>query len=299
MDRIQRSEQTYTRLFGPRDTTAPDPDPELGAILRRLIFGEVFHTGDLDDRTRELITVTVLTTMQTLPQLKAHTGAALNVGATPVQLREAVYQCAPFIGFPKTLNAVAVLNEVFTARGIDLPLPHQGTTTEEGRFEAGRAIQIPIYGDEIAESVAGLPDPFHEAVPRFLTAFGFGDFYTRDGLDVPTRELLILCLLAALGPGRPDQGPHHRQPPPRQHEVHPGRRTGPLLALHRVPAGPQRHPRHPRCPRPADHLTGPACPTSPPPDAASCWGVGSSSAAVRVPGCVDGGRGLAGCDVAA
>ena len=99
----------------------------------------------------------------------------------------------------KNANAVAVLNEVFTARGIDLPLPDQGTTTEEDRFEAGRAIQIPIYGDEIAESVAGLPDPFREAVPRFLTAFGFGDFYTRDGLDVPTRELLILCLLAALG----------------------------------------------------------------------------------------------------
>ena len=199
MDRIQRSEATYARLFGPRDTAAPDPDPELGAILRRLIFGEVFHTGSLDERTRELITVTLLTTMQTLPQLQAHAGAALNIGVTPVQLREAVYQCAPFIGFPKTLNAVAVLNEVFTAQGIDLPLPEQGTTTEEDRFEAGRALQIPIYGDEIAESVAGLPEPFREAVPRFLTAFGFGDFYTRDGLDVPTRELLILCLLAALG----------------------------------------------------------------------------------------------------
>lgn len=199
MDRIQRSEATYARLFGPRDTNAPDPDPELGTILRRLIFGEVFHTGDLDERTRELITVTVLTTMQTLPQLRAHAGAALNVGVTPVELREAVYQCAPFIGFPKTLNAVAVLNEVFTARGIDLPLPAQGTTTEQDRYEAGREIQIPIYGDEIAESVAGLPQPFREAVPGFLTAFGFGDFYTRDGLDVRTRELLILCLLATLG----------------------------------------------------------------------------------------------------
>lgn len=199
MDRVQRSEQTYTRLFGPRDTTAPDPDPELGAILRRLIFGEVFHTGELDDRMRELITVTVLTTMQTLPQLRAHAGAALNVGVTPVEVREAVYQCAPFIGFPKTLNAVAVLNEVFTVRGIDLPLPEQATTSEQDRFEAGRTIQIPIYGDEIAESVAGLPEPFHEAVPRFLTSFGFGDFYTRRGLDLATRELLILCLLAALG----------------------------------------------------------------------------------------------------
>jgi 4-carboxymuconolactone decarboxylase len=32
-------------------------------ILRKVIFGEVFHIGELDDRTRELITVVVLTTM--------------------------------------------------------------------------------------------------------------------------------------------------------------------------------------------------------------------------------------------
>ena len=30
MDRIQRSEATYARLFGPRDTAAPDPDPNSG-----------------------------------------------------------------------------------------------------------------------------------------------------------------------------------------------------------------------------------------------------------------------------
>ena len=259
MDRIQRSEQTYARLFGPRDTTASDPDPELWAILRRLIFGEVFHTGDLDERTRELITVTVLTTMQTLPQLKAHTGAALNVGVTPVELREAVYQCAPFIGFPKTLNAVAVLNEVFRDRGIDLPLPDQGTTTEEDRFEAGRAIQAPIYGDEIADSVAGLPEQFREAVPRFLTAFGFGDFYTRDRPGRAHPRTADPLPAGHPRPSNPDQGPHHRQPAPGELEGHPDRSAYPLLPLHRLPASHQRHPRHPRGPRPADHLTGPAC----------------------------------------
>lgn len=199
MDRTQRSEEIYARLFGPRDTTAPDTDPELGWILRRLIFGEVFDVGDLDDRTRELITVVVLTTMQTLPQLRAHAGAALNVGVTPVELREAVYQCAPFIGFPKTLNAVATINEVFRACGIDLPLSDQGTTTEDDRFSLGHAIQAPIYGDEIAASLARLPEELRDTMPRFLTEFAFGDFYSRTGLDVPMRELLLLCLLVTLG----------------------------------------------------------------------------------------------------
>ena len=174
----------------------------------------MFHTGGLDERTREFITVTVLTTMQTLPQLHAHTGAALNVGVTPVELREAVYQCAPFIGFPKTLNAVAVINEVFTARGIDLPLPHQGTTTEAG----------PVRGRP------GDPDPdlrrrdrrqrrrAARAVPRGRAAVPHRVrvrrlLHPRRAGRV-TRELLILCLLAALG--QPAQiKAHHRQPSPR------------------------------------------------------------------------------------
>ena len=48
-------------------------------ILQRFIFGEVFYIGNLDDKTRELITITVLATNETLPQLKAHTNAALNI----------------------------------------------------------------------------------------------------------------------------------------------------------------------------------------------------------------------------
>lgn len=71
---------------------------------------------------REMITCVTLATMQTLPQLKAHAGAALNVGVTPVELREAMYLTAPFIGFPRMLNAVGTVNEVFRERGISLPL---------------------------------------------------------------------------------------------------------------------------------------------------------------------------------
>src|SRR4029453_18197954 len=100
------------------------------AILRHVIFGEVFQIGGLDDRTRELITVVLLVTNQTLPQLRSHPAARLNVGASPVEIREAVYQCAPFLGFPKTLNGAAVINEVFAERGIALPLPEQATIAE-------------------------------------------------------------------------------------------------------------------------------------------------------------------------
>lgn len=141
----------------------------------------------------------MLAVNQTLPQLKAHVGAALNVGCTPVEIREAIYQCAPFIGFPKTLNAIAAMNEAFTAAGIALPLPAQGTVEDADRFEAGLALQAPLYGEEIAERYQDLPTVYAEAIPRFLTEFAFGDFATRAGLDGARRELLNVVTLAALG----------------------------------------------------------------------------------------------------
>jgi 4-carboxymuconolactone decarboxylase len=198
-NRLSRSQATYEKLFGQRDTAARDDDPEFGEILRRLIFGEIFHTGDLDDQTRELITVVVLAATQMLPQLTAHSNAALNVGVTPVELREAVYQCAPFIGFPGTLNAIATINDTFRSRGIDLPLANETTVAEDERHEKGKAIQHPIYADEIQGRLASLPAGFGETIARYLTEFCFGDFYTRTGIDLARRELLVLCVLAALG----------------------------------------------------------------------------------------------------
>ena len=198
MNRIDRAKQKYQELFGPQ-TVATSSDPELMDILQRFIFGEVFYIGNLDDKTRELITITVLATNQTLPQLKAHTNAALNIGVTPIEIREVVYQTAPFIGFPKVLNALNTINEVFESRNIELPLEKKGTITESERLEKGNEQQYPLYGNAMKQNMQDLPGEFAEVIPRILTELCFGDFYTRDGLDIKTRELIIFCALAALG----------------------------------------------------------------------------------------------------
>ena len=199
MDRAERCEKKFAELFGGKPTVNEGSDPGFMRILQRFIFGEVSYTGSLDDRMRELITVTVLVVNQTLPQLKAHVGASLNVGCTPEEIREAVYQCAPFVGFPKTLNAIAAMNEVFSERGISLPLPDAAAVTEEDRVKKGLALQEALYGTEIKDRYAWLPEEFAEAVPRFLTELCFSDFMTRKGLDGKTRELLTVVILAAMG----------------------------------------------------------------------------------------------------
>lgn len=206
-NRIERTHKKYEELFG-QPITVSKTDPELMTILQRFIFGYVFYVGNLDDKTRELITITALTTNQTLPQLTAHTQAALNIGVTPIQIREVVYQCAPFIGFPKVLNAVETINNVFESRGIKLPLEAKATIQEGERLERGREKQTPLYGERMKQNMKSLPVEFTEAIPRLLTEACFGDFYTREGLDLRTRELMIFCALATLGGTERQMGSH-------------------------------------------------------------------------------------------
>ncbi len=197
-DRVERTQKKYQELFN-QQIMASKTDPELMNILQRFIFGEVFYIGNLTDKTRELITLTALATNQTIPQLTPHTNAALNVGVTPIEIREVIYQCAPFIGYPKVLNALEAINKVFESRGIRLPLASQGTVSENQRFEKGKEKQYPLYGDGMKQAMKPLPEEFAEAIPRMLTESCFGDYYTREGLDIKTRELMIFCALATLG----------------------------------------------------------------------------------------------------
>src|SRR4051812_13850762 len=152
MNRIERSKETYEKLFKQVQSVSNSDDPELMTILQRFIFGEVFYIGNLNDTTRELITITALATAQTLPQLKAHTAAALNIGVKPLEIREVIYQLAPFIGFPKVLNALDTINSVFKSRGIKLPLQNEATVSDTQRFDKGKEIQYPVYGEGMKQN---------------------------------------------------------------------------------------------------------------------------------------------------
>ncbi len=197
MNRIELSEKKYKELFGNHSGPLSETDPDLQEMLNRFIFGEVFYQGNLTDKMRELITLVVLTTNQNLPQLAAHVRAALNIGVEPVEIKEAVYHCAPYLGFPKTISAVQQVNEVFRANNISLPVESKKQVTEETRFDEGLKVQKSIFGDVIDKMHQTAPEN-QKHIPNYLSAFCFGDIYTRSGLDIKTRELLTLCILSAL-----------------------------------------------------------------------------------------------------
>jgi len=104
-------------------------------------------------------------------------------------------------------DVLHVTNEVLESRGIELPLEGQSTTNADTRFDEGLALQRRLFGDRIDQMYANSPkDTLH--IQRHLSANCFGDYYTRTGLDLKTRELLTFAMIASLGGCEPQLGGH-------------------------------------------------------------------------------------------
>jgi alkylhydroperoxidase/carboxymuconolactone decarboxylase family protein YurZ len=81
---------------------------------------------------------------------------------------------------------------------ISLPLENQKQPEEDERFEKGLAIQVATFGESLRQRQQSAPEN-QKHIQEYLSAFCFGDIYSRSGLDIKTREPLTLCIISALG----------------------------------------------------------------------------------------------------
>jgi 4-carboxymuconolactone decarboxylase len=180
-------------------STLARTDPELIEVFDNFAFDEVLRHGTLDPRTRLMVQLAALIAGSAVGEYRAMLEAALNVGVTPIEVKEIVYQAVPYVGMGRVLDVLHATNDVLTERGVALPLPGQSTTAPETRAERGLAVQRQIVGNDRVDALyAAAPDD-EQHIQRFLSANCFGDYLTRGGIDVPTRELLTFALLVALG----------------------------------------------------------------------------------------------------
>ena len=82
----------------------------------------------LDEPTRYLAILSVLMGNQGICAYEEVLEKALDV-LSPVQVKEMVYQATDYLGYGRMLEFLKVTNEVFTKKGIELPLESQTTTT--------------------------------------------------------------------------------------------------------------------------------------------------------------------------
>jgi len=75
-------------------------------------FGDYYTRTGLDYKQREMITFCFLLAQGGCePQLTAHASANIRIGNDKAYLIKIISQCIPFIGYPRSLNALRCVNE--------------------------------------------------------------------------------------------------------------------------------------------------------------------------------------------
>jgi len=201
------AKRNHEALFPNHRSTLKETDPEFVELFDNWTFDEVLRHSLLDARTRLMVQLAAIIACQAVNEYRVMLGGALTIGVTPIEVKEIVYQAVPYLGIARVFDFLHATNEVLQAQGVSLPLAGQSTTTPETRFDQGLTVQKQIFGERIDAMRAAAPkDQAH--IQDFLAANCFGDFYTRGGLDLKTRELLTFAMLAALGGCEPQMAGH-------------------------------------------------------------------------------------------
>jgi 4-carboxymuconolactone decarboxylase len=92
--------------------SAPADELHIQRFLSANCFGDNYTRTGLDAPMRELLTFSMLVSLGGCdPQVKGHVAANLNVGNDRARLIDVLTQLLPFIGYPRTLNALRALDE--------------------------------------------------------------------------------------------------------------------------------------------------------------------------------------------
>ena len=92
---------------------APDDEQHIQRLLSANCFGDHYTRGGLDLKTRELLTLAMLISLGGAdPQVKGHVRGNLNVGNDRKVMLAVITQLLPFVGYPRTLNALRALDEI-------------------------------------------------------------------------------------------------------------------------------------------------------------------------------------------
>lgn len=200
-DRERSATELYTRLNPGKTFYLSSSDKEFSEIAKKYIYSDIASQSTLSLHDRELVTVTTLVTLQMPEHMLTNSfEEALNAGVPPVELREGIYQLSPYIGIARTIVALEILNKVFEKKNICISDSEENlaTTSDQDRFEQGLKFQTDTYGDRITKMRETTP-AYQKHLQDDLSAFCFGDIYTRKGLDLKHREFLTVAAIGTLG----------------------------------------------------------------------------------------------------
>jgi len=124
MDDLKEKTQRTAELYfkGTKDERPFDLwrsfDKDLAKEISMFYTGKLYARERIPHRTRQLVTVAALTVLERTEELKLHLHAALNVGCTPEEVAEVIFQMGTYGGVPVVNSALKAFRTVLQEKGL-------------------------------------------------------------------------------------------------------------------------------------------------------------------------------------
>ena len=120
-NRIEKGNQAQIDIFGEGMRNFQNSGSEETRHINRWLagncFGDYYTRKGLNLKEREMITFCFIAAQGGCePQLTAHAKGNMNIGNDKAFLIDVVSQCLPYIGYPRSLNAITCINKAAEAK---------------------------------------------------------------------------------------------------------------------------------------------------------------------------------------
>ena len=190
----QQGEATRTRLFG---GTAHEPRG-FGTLLTEAVHGAIWNRPGLALPDRMLCTLAALSVWPRLGALRRHIGAALDLGLTPEAIREVLVQTGLYAGFAAAEETLTLAADVFAERNVPFPPDPPADASLDDLTASGRETMLTVHGERSRQGYAAPDNPVTFALYETAIQYGYGDIWSRPGLDRRSRALVAVAAFTAL-----------------------------------------------------------------------------------------------------
>lgn len=192
------AEKNHKELWPDYVSRAKQTDPDLVTVFDNFAFNEILKHNNMPVKERALLLMASAIGGNAQVEFSMFLNAALNVGATPVEAKEILYQAVPYAGMNRVADCLYMMNEIFNERGIALPIESQAVSNPQTRMKVGTELMNRLTGNGVQKMQDDSPkDLLH--IQDYLAGNCFGDYVSRSGLDIKFREKVTLTLLISMG----------------------------------------------------------------------------------------------------
>lgn len=113
MNNLKLGLETTKKIWNYERQDLIDEYGELGELILKTAFGDIYSRPGLSLRDREIVTISFLIAQGSPEdQLRNHYIGAKNLGVTDDELIEIVLQASLYNGFPKAIKALKILKSL-------------------------------------------------------------------------------------------------------------------------------------------------------------------------------------------